>query len=194
MNGPSCASPLPWDTLIGYWLGELAPAAEEDVEQHYLGCAQCSQRLEHLTTVGRGIRAVARTSGVDMIIMDEFVRRLTQDGSRVREYRLPPGGSVNCTAAPEDDFVVGRLEAPLAGVQRVDMLTLDAEGNTQRRQQDVPFVAASGGVVIAPGIASLRTVAFSLRLRLVAVDEHGDHPLGDYTFNHTPYAARSPRQ
>ncbi len=194
MNERSCESPLPWNTLIGYWLGELPPAEESDVEEHYLGCAQCSRRLAQLTAFARGVRALARTSGVDMVVNDEFVRRLTQDGLRVREYRVPRGGSVNCTVAPEDDFVVGRLEAPLTGVHRVDMLTLDREGNTQTRQQDVPFVAASGGVVFSPSIGRLRARPFTLRVRLLAVDDQGEHPLGDYTFNHTPYAARSPRQ
>lgn len=195
MSRQSCESLWSWNTLIDYWLGELAPAAEADVEEHYLGCARCSQRLEQLAAIGRGLRLVARTSGVDMFIIDEFVRRLTQDGLRVREYRVPRGGSVNCTATPEDDFVVGRLEAPLDGVQRVDMVTLDPEGHAQTRQQDVPFVAASGGVVFCPGIAKLRSLSFTTwRVRLLAVDERGDHPLGDYTFNHTPNAAQSPRR
>jgi hypothetical protein len=28
--------------------------------------------------------------------------------------------------------------------------------------------------------------AHTFRVRLVAVDEAGEHPLGDYTFEHTP--------
>jgi len=127
-----------------------------------------------------------------MILNDELVRRLTQDGLHVREYRVPRNGSVNCTAAPEDDFVVGRLEAPLAGVQRVDVLTLDSDGNTERRQQDIPFVADSGGVVLSPSIDRLRAMpASTLRVRLLAVDDQGEHTLGDYTFNHTPYASQN---
>lgn len=189
MNVKACGSPLPWDTLVAYWLGELAPTDEARVEEHYLGCAGCSRRLEQVAAFAHGLRSLARTSSVDMVINDQFVCRLVKDGLRVREYRVPRGGSVNCTATPEDDFVVGRLEAPLAGVQRVDMVTLDGEGNTQARQQDVPFIATSGGIVFSPGIAKLRALSFTLHVRLLAVDDQGEHPLGDYTFNHTAGAA-----
>lgn len=187
MNGPSCRSPLAWETLIAYWLGELDADAEARAEEHYLSCAQCSHRLERLAALAGRVRMLARTSGVDMVINDEFVRRLTQEGLHVREYRVPRNGSVNCTVSPDDDFVVGRMEAPLNGVQRIDMLTLDGDGNAETRRHDIPFVAASGGVVLAPGIDWLRAQpAFILRIRLLAVDEQGDHALGDYTFNHRP--------
>ncbi len=189
MNAPSCRSPLAWETLTAYWLGELDPAEAEHAEEHYLGCAECSRRLEQLAALAHGVRAQARTSGVDMIINDEFVRRLKQDGLRVREYHLPRNGSVNCTVAPEDDFVVARLDAPLAGVQRVDMLTLDSTGHIAARQQDVPFTADNGSVVFAAGIDKLRALpASTFRVRLLAVDKDGDRTLGDYTFNHRPYA------
>lgn len=191
MSGP-CASPLGWDTLIAYWLGELDAAEEARAEEHYLGCARCSHRVEQLAALAGGVRGLARTSGVNMVINDEFLRRLSEDGLRVREYRVPANGSVDCTAAPEDDFVVGRLEAPLAGVRRVDVLSLDGDGNVEARQQDVPFMADSGGVVVAPRVAWLRSMpAFTMRLRLLAVDDAGERPLGDYTFNHTPYASQS---
>jgi hypothetical protein len=193
MNGPSCRSPLAWEGLAAYWLEELDGASEARAEAHYLGCDECSRRLEQLVALADGVRTLARTSGVTMIINDEFVRRLTAEGIPVREYRVPRNGSVGCTVTPEDVFLVGRLEAPLAGVRRVDLLTLDAAGNAARRQEDVPFTAGNGDVVFAPSIDWLRAQpAFSLRLRLLAVDDHGERPLGDYTFNHTP--GTSPRQ
>jgi hypothetical protein len=194
MNGRSCQSPLSWETLIAYWLGELDPADEARAEEHYLGCPQCSHRLEQLAALAHGVRAVARQSGVPMIVNDQFVHRLSEDGLRVREYRVPRNGSVNCTVAPDDDFVVGRLEAPLKGAQRVDLVTLDSDGNIQMRQQDVPFVAESGGVVFSPSIAMLRGLSVAtLRVRLLAVDADGEHTLGDYTFNHTPYTSENPQ-
>ena len=187
---PSCQSPLAWDTLLAYWLGELDAGSAERIEEHYIGCTPCSQRLEQLAALAQGIRKLARASGVNMIVDDAFVRRLRADGLRVREYRVPPDGSVNCTVAPEDDFVVGRLEAPLAGVQRIDMLTLDSDGSIARRQEDIPFVTDSGGVVFAPVIDGLRAMPVStLHLRLLAVDDSGERVLGDYTFNHTPHSS-----
>ena len=190
MTCSPCPSPLTWDTLLAYWLGELGPERSDQIEEHYLGCASCSQRLEQLASLADGVRTVVRASGVDMVINDQIVRQLRQDGLRVRQYRVPRNGSVNCTVAPEDDFVVACLEAPLAGARRVDLLTLDRHGNTEIRYQDIPFIAECGDVVLSTSIPKLRAMpAVTLHMRLLAVDEQGEHPLGDYTFHHMPFAS-----
>jgi len=82
---------------------------------------------------------------------------------------------------------VARLEAPLEGVKRVDMLYVDSDGRPEMRQEDIPFVADSGGVVFSPGIDVLRALpATTLRVRLLAVENNGERTLGEYRFNHTP--------
>lgn len=183
----NCSSPLTWDSLLAYWLGEHAPDTAAQIEEHYLGCALCSRRLEQLVALAQAVRALARASGVSVIINEPFVRRLAEDGLRVREYRVPLNGSVNCTVTPEDDFVVARLEAPLAGVQRLDMVYLDSDGNTATRQADIPFIASSGGVLLSTRMETLRSLpATSLRVRLLAVENNDERTLGEYTFNHTP--------
>ncbi|MGA7801222.1 MAG: hypothetical protein WCC36_10465 [Gammaproteobacteria bacterium] len=193
MNAPSCHAPLEWDTLLAYWLGELDPDSEARIEEHYLGCALCSGRLTQLTALAGEVRALTRMSGVDVVINDQFVHRLSENGLQVREYRVPLNGSVNCTVAPEDDFVVARLEAPLDDVKRVDMVYLDSDGRSEMRQEDVPFIAESGGVVFSARIDALRALPVTtMRLRLLAVDNNGERTLGEYTFNHTPYTAQRP--
>ncbi|MCW8808224.1 MAG: zf-HC2 domain-containing protein [Rhodanobacter sp.] len=188
MSTASCQSPLEWHALLAYRLGELDPDSEARIEEHYLGCAGCSQRLEQLIALAREVRALARTSGVNSVINHHFVRRLSERGLQVREYRVPRNGSVNCTVAPDDDFVVARLEAPLGGVTRLDLIDLDHDGLTAMRHEDIPFVADDGGVVISPSIEFLRSLpATTLRMRLLAVDASGERTLGEYTFNHSPY-------
>jgi len=189
MTPANCQSPLAWETLLAYWLGELDADGEARTEEHYLGCAQCSHRLEQVVALANGVRTLARGSGVSMIIDDQFVRKLREEGRNVREYRVPPNGSVNCTVTPEDEFVVGRLEVPLAGVQRVDVLTRYDFVEGEQRQEDIPFVAESGAVVICPSIDLLRASPASIwTIRLLAVDDEGERTLGEYTFNHTPHS------
>jgi len=106
MNTAACPAPLDWNTLLAYWLGELDPDSEARTEAHYLGCPVCSRRLEELAALAHGIRALTRASGVDVVVSADFVRRLSERGLRVRDYRVPRNGSVNCTVAPEDDFVL----------------------------------------------------------------------------------------
>ena len=52
---------------------------------------------------------------------------------------------------------------------------------------DLPFDPAAGEVLFLPSAAALRKMpAHTMRVRLVAVDEAGERPLGEYTFAHTP--------
>jgi len=184
----ACRSPLDWLTLIAYWLGELDADTEARIEEHYLGCAQCSGRLKELNALAQGVRAVARASGVNAVVNEAFVQRLAERGLHVREYRVPKNGSVNCTIAPEDDFVVARLEAPLAGVARLDLINVYESGES--RQEDIPFVAESGGVVVSTSVDILRSLpATTVRMRLVAVEDRGERIVGDYTFHHTPHSS-----
>ena len=122
-----------------------------------------------------------------MFVTDAFVQTAVDHGTRVREYRVPRNGSVNCSIAPEDELLTSRLEAPLAGVQHIDVIAYlnDAQTDVFR---DVPFDPASGEVVVAPSVAHLRAMpSHRRRFRLLAVDEVGECVIGDYTFNHTAH-------
>lgn len=193
MNISTCHSPLTWDTLLTYWLGELDPDIASHTEEHYLGCAVCSHRLEQLTSLAHAVRALTLRSGVSVIINEQFVRKLSESGRTVREYRVPLNGSVNCTVSPADDFVVARLEAPLDGVARLDMVTFINNDQIAMRQEDIPFIAESGGVVFVTNITELRALpASTVRVRLLAIDNNGERTLGEYRFNHTPYTPQRP--
>jgi hypothetical protein len=118
-----------------------------------------------------------------------FLETLRSQGMRIREYRVPPDGRVECTLRADDDAVVSRMQAPLAGVKRVDALQRVEVGGevSEQRVEDVPFDPAAGEVLFLPSAAALRKMpAHTMRMRLVAVDEAGERPLGEYTFAHTP--------
>lgn len=186
MKPSACQSPLTWDSLLAYWLGELDAEREAQVEEHYLGCEPCSRRLQQLVALAQGVRDITRTSGVSLVISEPFVQRLVEQGMRVREYRLPLNGAVNCTVAPEDDFVVAYLKAPLEDVQQLDLIYLDGDGESGMRLHDIPFTADSGSVVFSSGIDTLRALpTTTLRVRLLAIDNNGERTIGDYTFHHT---------
>jgi hypothetical protein len=188
-NSASCQTPLEWDSLLAYWLGELEPEHEAHMEEHYLGCALCSQRLELIIALAREVRELIKINGVNMVITDHFARRLMARGLKVREYRIPVNGSVNCTVTNDDNFVLGRLEAPLDEVKRLDLAYIDSEGKVEARLEDIPFVPESGAVVFSTRIEALRALpACALRVRLLDVTDNSERSLGEYTFNHTPGA------
>jgi hypothetical protein len=175
---------------MAYWLGESV-AEEATIEEHLMGCPHCSARLESLVRLGQGIRRVTRAGNFHGVLSAAFVEELRNDGLRVREYRLHPGGSVACTVAPDDDLVVSYLSAPLRDVQRLDLVFEDPGSGHELRLADVAFDPAAGEVVLAPGTAALR--AFDTgprRARLIAVHDGVEREIGCYTFNHTRFETR----
>jgi hypothetical protein len=169
-------------TLLAYWAGELDAAAEAEIERHYLGCDECSARLAEIEALASGVRRAFSGGHVGAVLAPAFVEKMRAAGLRLREYHVPCNGSINCTVAPEDDILLSRLQAPLAGVRRIDLLTEGA------RLADVPFDAQAGEVVVTPGTQFVRTLpAHRQVMRLVSVEEGGDRVLGDYTFDHSPH-------
>jgi hypothetical protein len=182
-----CENPIGFETLVAYWLGEVPEAHEATLEEHLFGCAHCTARLEGLAALAAGVRAAVKDGTVSLVASGPFVEAMKQAGLALREYRVEPGGSVNCTVGTDDDAVISRIRAPLAGVKRLDVLQRQGGGEPEVRLADVPFDAETGEVLIIHSGAWLKTMpAFTMRTRLIAVGEAGEKPIGDYTFNHSP--------
>jgi len=185
MSAPGCSTPISFDALVDYWFGELAAHEDERVDEHLLGCAACSRRLDGLATLGAGIRSAFRNGAVGAVISPTLLQEMKREGLRLREYPVDPGGSVNCTIEASDDAVVSRLRVSTAGASRVDLELLSELGTG--RLTDIPFEPAADEVIFCPPAARLKQApAFVQRMRLLAVDESGERALGDYTFVHTP--------
>jgi hypothetical protein len=193
MTHTHCRAPVALPTLIAYWLGELDAPDEAQVEEHLLGCSKCSAVLQGVVDLAGGIRSAVRRGRIGTVVASALPARLAAAGLRVREYRVARNGSVNCSVAPDDDVVVAHLEAPLAGIERLDVIVCGQDDDQQARLENVPFDAHTDEVVIAPDIAGLRAMpATTQRMRLVAVERGADRLLGEYTFHHTPWRAAPP--
>lgn len=183
----TCGNPIAHDTLVAYWLGELPSEREAALEEHLFGCVHCTGQLDGLAAFAAGVRAAVRQGGIGVVVSEPFVEAMKQSGLRLREYRLEPGDSVNCTIRTEDDAVVSRIRAPLAGVKQLDVVRLRDDSGPEMRLTDVPFDADSGEVLLIPSAARLKAMpAFTMRMRLVAVGEAGENGIGEYTFHHAP--------
>ena len=184
----TCNAPIAFGTLVEYWLGELDEATELRLDEHLLGCGACSAALAEIVALAGGIRTAFERGAVRAFLSDAFVRRLVAAGVRLREYRVPLNGSVDCTVTPEDDLVVSRLEAPLAGVTRLDAAVRLAQDAPEQVFHDIPFDAGRGEVVVAPSIAHLRTLpSYQHRVRLIRVEPGAEQVIGEYVFNHTAW-------
>jgi hypothetical protein len=186
------ANHLPTDLLLAYWLRETDASATDAVDEHLMQCETCGQALDAMVALGEGVREAFRAGAVAAITGRAFVQRLAAQGLRIREYRLPHNGSVNCTVAPDDDLLVSRLEAPLTGVQRLDaVIELSIEPGVRRELHDIPFDAEAGEVVQVVNVTQVKALPeHVMHLRLLAVDPVGRREVGRYEFRHRPWALR----
>ena len=183
----SCAAPIPFAALVEYWCGELDAAAEARIEEHFLGCASCSAALQSLAALSSGVRAAFREGALHAAISAPFLEEMKRQGLRLREYRVAPGESVHCTIAASDDAVISRLQAPLVGIGRLDLVSMNERGELRYRLEDIPFDPEAGEVIFCPATAALKQHPVRIyRFRLLAVGADGERTLGDYTFIHTP--------
>ena len=187
MNTP-CASPIPDTALAAYWLCEMDAPENAALEEHLFGCAYCTARLQKFAALGAGIRRATLAGATHAVLSAAFVRKLKDDGLRVREYRLQPNTSVACTITPDDDFVVSHLHAQLDDVQRLDLVFEDPATGFRHRLEDLAFDRNAEEIVVASNTRFVRAMETSTRLmRLLSVQPDGDRELGTYTFNHSRY-------
>lgn len=183
-----CNSPVDLETLLQYWLGELEPVHSDWIDEHILSCGHCSAMLAQLAGLSSGIGRLLRGGDMRFFVTLSFVDGLKQRGLRVREYVVAHNGSVNCAVSLADDFVVARLQAPLQGVTRLDVVSVSSLGGQPERIEDVPFDAASGEVVVIPHLASLRQAPdHQHRIELIAREGDAERTLGHYVFFHSAH-------
>lgn len=179
--------------LLEYWLHDTDEAATDTIDAHLLGCDACGALVDEIAALGEGVRAAFRAGQVATSTGVAFLHTLAARGLKLREYRVAPGGSVNCTIAPDDDLLVTRLEAPLQGVTRLDLrVRLSHAPDTPLEWTDIPFDPAAGEVLHLPKPAEVRRMpAHSAEMTLLAVDARGgSRELGRYHFHHRPWAER----
>jgi len=186
-NPVTCSNPIDAGVLADYWLGALTDSQEEAVEEHLLACDFCGERLREVIALTDGIQRVASQGNLLMVVSDEFLRRVAEDGRRVREYAPPAGGSVQCTVSAEDDFLIGRLHADLSATKRLDLCICDRDGVEKFRLPDIPFRPDSRGVAFQQPIGYAKAAPSEIMIaRLVSVGDAGhERSLGEYTFIHT---------
>jgi len=182
-----CTRPIDPAMLADYWIGIMAAPEEEAVEMHLFECDHCGDLLRQVIGLADGIRKLAREGSLRMIVSDVFLQRVAESGIAVREYRIPPGGRVECTVTAEDDILIGRVAANLSGAKRVDMCICNENGIEQLRLRDIPVHSGRTSVAFQESISYLKSApSMKMVMRLVGFDDEGSEQLlGEYTFNHT---------
>jgi hypothetical protein len=184
------AGHLSLELLLQDWLGETEPQVRDAIDTHLMACDACGALFDELLALGQGVREALRTGAVTMVASADLLARLAAQGMQVREYRLSHNGSVNCTLAPQDEVLAARMEAPLQGVRRLDLVhAISLAPGVEHRAEDVPFDPAAGELVVLTSVGRTRPLpAHTSELRLLAVEDGGNRELGRYTFHHQPWS------
>lgn len=175
-----------WQALVDYWLGDADAATTEAIDEHLLRCDDCGAVFDEIVALARGVRDAFSQGLVPSVLTTGLVARVKASGRRVREYAVQAGGSVHCAVAPNDELLVSRMRAPLAGVRRLDALfSYSFAPGEERRLQDLPFDAEAGELLLAHKLAEVRRMpSHDVTLRLLSVDDAGEREIARYTFHH----------
>ena len=180
--------------LERYWLGELDASSGESVEEHLFACAPCARWLEELAALQEGLGDLMRAGAVLAATTDAVVARALEQGLRLRTYRIPAGGTVHCTIAPEDDANVVRLSGPFSQSERIDLQTVRRESDevvSSSWTEDVPVDRGKGEIILlSPGEAIRALPVSSFELEVVGREASGRMtPLGRYRLEHSPWSS-----
>lgn len=176
--------------LLDYLCDESANDTADAIEDHLFECDVCAARIASLERVRAAVADAARDGEVVANVGGAFVERAARDGLTLREYRIPAGDVVPCTAGPED-LVVVRLAAEYGEAEELD---LDAELHDLERETVTPLPARQVVVdrdldeviLVFPGelVRGYPRSRWTLRLR--GEGSGGRFEVGPFVMDHTP--------
>lgn len=140
-----CATPVPAERLLEYFLGELTADDEQELEAHLFGCAPCTAEGERLAGLATAIKRV-----IPPILTRSRFEALESAGVVLQVNVMLPGGVAQAIYPPPGKALVLRLGgADLGPARRLDIDIRTPAGEAIGRFDDVPFDASRGEVFVA---------------------------------------------
>lgn len=192
MTETRCTTPIEFVDIVDYWTGDLAGTTGDRIEEHVFMCTACERRFAESEALARGIVAVVREGRFHSTVTDAVINRLAKDGVRIRAYALEPGDVVPCAVWADDDLVVTRIRADLAGVDSVSIVTRLASGEEISRLSDVPVRPGQGELINAISASLLRQLpSTGIRLSVTGRAADVERAIGEYVLEHAGAFDRS---
>jgi len=139
----SCATPIPFETLVALWTGELTADEADRIEEHVFGCASCAE-----VYAGLGDLTTALGEVIPIVVSHRHRDRLAASGMRLRSTPVAAGVDARATYAADVDLLIHVLAVDVGEVDRVD-LDVMIDGDHKLELAHVPFDATRGEVLIA---------------------------------------------
>jgi anti-sigma factor RsiW len=169
--------------LTDYVAGELSDVDAAAIEEHLFSCADCAERAAEFDALVRAIPAAIRADHGGLAT-DDILNRLARDGVRVRTFVLSPGAVVPCAVWEDDEVMVVRLRADLAGASEVTMSQRIA-GNEVLRSTGPVAAGSQGEVIYTLSAAWVRQLpVVNVEILLTTHENGAERPIGRYTLVH----------
>lgn len=184
----SCATPIPDETLLDYWLGDRAAGDDEAIEAHLFACADCTARLTELASMGAGVATLARQGRISGLISRSLVNRLQREGIALRQYSVAPGETVPCSVFPGDDLVVTSLRGDFSAARAVTLSVSGLGALPTQEFSELPVSPSESEVFFAFPGAFVKELP-STRVEITLTSADGEASLiGRYVLDHTAMA------
>lgn len=184
--------PIGWEHLLAYVRDPLDEAELQAIEAHYFECNECSHRLAWLHRLGRTVTSLVRAGAISASGTSGWVEKAGAEGVSLRTYRLAPGETVLCTAAPEDDFVLVRLAMDIDPTESVTLVTdvlFHPTGQSERRIVEDVVVDRTAGEVLyfhsGDLVRQFPRSRWSMEAQVRGTSR--TRTLGPYVLEHTPW-------
>jgi anti-sigma factor RsiW len=179
MTTPACSSPLPFETLVDYWMGDLDREASERAEEHLFTCAACTDASARTAALLGALRSL-----VPPVVSGTWVEQLVRRGAHIRTTDVQPGVRVTVAFSPGVDLLVHRLQGDLSRADRVDCEVLDASGTRLLTLDHVPFDRQRGQVLIACQRHYIDQYPPDICFRISALAADGTRTIREYRVFH----------
>lgn len=196
MTSTGCPAPIAFADIVDYWADELTRADVDRIDEHVFMCADCARELAAGEALARGVAAVTRAGRLHSVVTDAVLNRLAADGVRVRMYTLDGDAAVPCAVWADDELVVVRIRADLAGVDSVTIVTRLPSGEEINRQSDIVVRPGQREILSALSAAHLRKLP-PTRVSVAVVGRvgHDERTIAEYALEHAgAFDRRTDRQ
>jgi hypothetical protein len=136
--------PIPYESLVAYWSGDLVEGEGDRIEEHLMSCDACTKAAARVAAIAEAIRTV-----LPPVPSHATLERARGRGLRVAENVIPPNVRTVAIFPKGADVLIHRLSADLGSFDRLSLEFQTPEGQTLLHFGDIPFDPKSGEVLVA---------------------------------------------
>ena len=146
MTAATCAHPIAFEALVAYWAGDLPSEEEGALEEHVMGCRDCTASSERVAAIALSVRAL-----IPPLVTSAHVAELRARGLRIEENPMVPGERKAVVFRRGVDVLLHRLGGlALANASEVSVTVRDEDtGDVIYEEAHAPFDAENGEVLVA---------------------------------------------